>query len=63
MHYKHDAQGILILLLINKDEKYALSSPTDFKLTSKGYAMNLGSKGMSGSELPYLTRHTNSDLE
>ena len=34
-----------------------------FQLTSKGYAMNLGSNGMSGSELPYLTRHTNSDLE
>ena len=29
---------------------------------SKGYVMNLGSNGISGSALLYFTRHTKSDL-
>lgn len=32
-------------------------------MDSNGYVINLGSKGISGSVLQYLTLHTNSDLK
>jgi hypothetical protein len=39
------------------------SSVKTHLVDSNGYVINLGSKGISGSVLQYLTLHTNSDLK
>jgi hypothetical protein len=39
------------------------TSQSTHLVDSKGYVINFGSKGISGSVLQYLTLHTSSDLE
>lgn len=41
----------------------AVRSQGTYLVDSKGYVINFGSKGISGSVLQYLTLHTSSDLK
>lgn len=51
-----------ILLIVRLLERLVRFTRETYRVDSKGYVMNLGSNGISGSVLQYLTLHINSDL-
>ena len=52
-----------ILLIVRLLGKLVRFTRETYRVDSKGYVINFGSNGISGSVLQYLTLHINSDLK